>query len=237
MMAAIITQFARFYDPVRIGLGDVGLGMAATRGQWMPLHRGAHLLKRGTTEAAIDQVVGATGPRSSVVTEFPFMGHTPSQQYYYQVVPINPGGVEAVVPVRSSTGVRSGIDGQAVSPVPPPPRDLAAAAIAGGRLRITWSAQADPKRVDVRQFAIYGDAGTGTIDYASPLATVSAGRLPRNYAWVSDAFAHGTAVKIAVRSRTLAGVEETNTTYATATADALGPSGTTVTSVELLADE
>jgi|GEM_PF-6516436 len=79
--------------------------------------------------------------------------------------------------------------------------------IPGNRVRLNWSRPTDDD--DLSHFNIYTDAGDGSVDYDSPVATVQAGTAA-SYSWTSAPLVDGT-YKYVVRSVDLVGNEDPNT--------------------------
>lgn len=106
--------------------------------------------------------------------------------------------------------------------VPLSPVGLSAWAIAGGKVRVTWS-YPTLSTAGVTGFRVY--TGPTTPDYGAVAATVSAASLGRLRSFQADVgpFADGSACVVGVRAYNAAG-EEGNTAAATATAVAVGPS-------------
>lgn len=85
--------------------------------------------------------------------------------------------LDPVVPDYTASVVQSLlVDASAPAPV----TNLAAEIIAEGRVKVTWTASTSP---DVHHYMVFGDNGTGTIDYATPIG----GPIDANTVeWVSD---------------------------------------------------
>jgi len=244
MASDLISKWAAARDPVHRGLSlrSVATGMSLTRGRSWVMVAGGYLLARGTSVAGIDRtrLVGARLAGATTIAPFAWIGQAPSTTYFYELVAVGAGGVEAVANAQDRQIVRvvTGADGQVGSPMPASPRSLRVAALSGGRLRVSW--QYVPGSTPAATFRIYSDGGTGTVDWQTPVGQVavrlsSAGE--GSYAWTSQAFAHGTTVKFGVRAATSAGVEDDNTTVAMGQADAVGPEAHAIAAVDWGADE
>jgi hypothetical protein len=101
---------------------------------------------------------------------------------------------------------------------PPPPTNLSATAIAGGSIRLTWTASSP--ETNVAQYNIYRATSSGGQDYTSPLANVPAGTTTYTDVTTTD----GVTYYYVVRAQDPAGNIETNTNEVSATASATGPS-------------
>jgi hypothetical protein len=197
----LVEKFLSHFDPARRGFTDAGManGVSAVGGWFFPRITGGYNLKRGTSRDDVSVVVGTAQPGATTIAEFAHAARDPSETYHYAVVPIGPGGVEAVVPDSDIVTVA------AVEPAPDAPQRLACKPIAGGKFRLTWHYATMPNRTAATAFVIYSDNGTGTMDYATPLDVIAAvGTRP--YSWESAAFAHGTTVQFVVRSRAGGGI-------------------------------
>ncbi len=89
---------------------------------------------------------------------------------------------------------------------PNSPASLRAEAVAGGKVKLTWSYNPNDETVD--KFVIYYDNGTGVIDY------VYANRLSQVeetvFTFTTNALSNGVTYSFAVRARTTGGVEDSN---------------------------
>jgi hypothetical protein len=109
--------------------------------------------------------------------------------------------------------------------LPAAPAHPRAVALAGGAARLEW---AWPYRRGPRPagFRIYGDAGTGTVDHATVLATVPYSGPGTDYRATLAGLAGGTTYLLAVRAYNAAG-EEPNVLTAAVTAVATPPANPT----------
>jgi flagellar hook assembly protein FlgD len=100
---------------------------------------------------------------------------------------------------------------------PPAPTNLSATAIAGGAIKLTWSASSP--ETDVAQYNIYRATTSGGEDYSSPTYTVSAGIIT----YTNTSTTNGQIYYYVVRAQDAAGNIETNTNEVSATASGTGP--------------
>ncbi len=113
--------------------------------------------------------------------------------------------------------------GRDASSVPNRPANLRAEAIAGGKIRITWSYSTTGERATCTKFNIYDDDGTGTVDYSVTVDTeTKTAGVETVYSWDTAVLTDGTTHKHVVRAAT-ATVEEQNTNAVSATADTTLP--------------
>jgi|GEM_PF-2059937 len=107
---------------------------------------------------------------------------------------------------------------------PPAPTNLLAMAIAGGSIKLTWTASSP--ETDVSQYNIYPATSSGGQNYSSPTYQVSAGTTT----YTDTATTHGVTYYYVVRAQDAVSNIETNTNEAYATASATGPSFSSITS-------
>lgn len=241
-------KWLEHHDPIHDGWTDLGIvtGACAFCGQLFPLLAGGYLLRRGVQASGgriLNPVVVGVAEEDAVeIRQAAWVEQTPDEVYYYQCVPVGPGGVEAVIPTKDPgiVKVRIDADGEAPSPVPPAPRALRVAPIAGGVLRLAWEWWPSTQYMPAATFRVYHDGGTGTMNYGAPIMAVTVRRSVGgggHYVVETDAFAHGTTVQIAVRARSAAGQEEANPVIVSAVADAQGPAAHQVADCTYGADE
>jgi len=120
------------------------------------------------------------------------------------------------------------VDAGDLAMVPNAPSGLAAQAIAGGVIRLSWRYNTTIPAAEgaaCDEFHVYYDNGTGTVNYGSSIGTVdNTGGI---MTFDSGALSHGTTYKFGVRSVAASGAEEQNTTTASATADTSVPAAPT----------
>ncbi|MBA7643186.1 hypothetical protein ES703_50905 [subsurface metagenome] len=103
---------------------------------------------------------------------------------------------------------------------PPSPTNLAATAIVGGSIKLTWTASSP--ETDVSQYNIYRATTSGGEDYSSPTYTVPVGTTSYTDTSTTD----GVTYYYVLRAQDAAGNIETNTNEVSATASVAGPSAT-----------
>lgn len=242
MALTLLQRWLAHYDPAGRGWSAMGIAAGAHAVGGLGWIGGARtLLFRGATRATIDRThpVGvAPSSESSIAVRADI--ELADGTHYFQAIPYGPGGVAAVVNASRPQIVAVVIDGGVVDPKPEPVRQLRATPEAGGEVTVGWTFLHSAGRVVPDEFAVFTDAGGGTIDYETPVAVV-ARRLSASgegeYAWRSEAFADGLAVKWAVRSRITDGADDGSTTEVTCTADASAPTAGAVTAATLGEDE
>jgi hypothetical protein len=113
--------------------------------------------------------------------------------------------------------------GQDASAHPNVPQGVSATAGAGGKITVGWAYEPTGQGAAPATFRVYGDGGTGTMQYSSASATVTAGAGAAAYAWTSGALVNAKSYKWAVRARTTGGIEDGNTMVVSAAADSQSP--------------
>ncbi|MBI4352093.1 MAG: fibronectin type III domain-containing protein, partial [Elusimicrobia bacterium] len=123
--------------------------------------------------------------------------------YYFRVWNLNRAGIP--------TQYEEAGPGFTGNPIPLPPGNLSAHSLAGGRIALDW----EPAPFEgITGYNLYYDAGDGSIDYAAPLASLSA--LQTSY--TTGVLASSAAYKFGLRAAHRCGVEEQNTSVLAAAA-------------------
>jgi hypothetical protein len=163
---------------------------------------------RATTSAGQDYS-SPTYTVSAGITTYTDTSTTNGQTYYYVVRAQDAAGnIETNTNEASATASGTG---------PPAPTNLSAAAIAGGSIKLTWTASSP--ETNVAQYNIYRATSSGGQNYNSSLAGVSAGTATYTDTTTTD----GVTYYYVVRAQDNVGNIETNTNEASATADATAP--------------
>ncbi len=143
---------------------------------------------------------------------------------YYYVNAVSPSGVESTI-TASSRLRRVAMDAanELILPSPNPPFALALTGGEGGAVTATWRHRDNNSEEPADGFNVYVATGADPFDFNTPAFAVGAGARSQ----ALGTFADGTTVRCVVRARTDEGVEETNTTEATAEAAAAAPAAPT----------
>ncbi len=150
----------------------------------------------------------ATYQVSSGIVTYTDTSTTDGVTYYYVVRAQDAAGnIETNTTEVSATASGTG---------PPAPTNLTATAIAGGSIKLTWTASSSG---DVDKYNIYRATESGEEDYTSSLASVSAGTATYTDTTTTD----GVTYYYVVRAQDSIGNIETNTNEASATASGTGP--------------
>lgn len=178
---------------------------------------------RATTSAGQDYS-STTYTVSAGITTYTDTATTDGQTYYYVVRAQDAAGnIETNTNEVSATA--SGGTG------PPAPTNLTATAIAGGSIKLTWTASSP--ETNVAQYNIYRATSSGGQNYNSSLASVSAGTTTYTDTTTTD----GVTYYYVVRAQDNVGNIETNTNEASATADATAPPAPTNLTATAITDD
>ena len=116
--------------------------------------------------------------------------------------------------------------GEESSPRPNKPAGLGATPAADGKVTIAWSYDAVGADAQCSHFHIFHDSGTGEVDFTTPIGSVDLdadGGTLTHYTFESNALDDGVTYRFAVRAVTADEIEDTNTEWVEATADATAP--------------
>jgi len=151
--------------------------------------------------------------------------------HWFGVRPVDADGRES--PVTQGEG-RLELDdaGQAVPDRPAAPLAPAAKPLPEGRARLLWRYRTGA--VVPQAFRIYGDGGTGTINYETPLGEVPFRTGQAAYAWTSGTLEPGIAQDLAVRAVAADDVWDETPAVAAVTPDATPPAPVDALTAEVL---
>jgi hypothetical protein len=119
--------------------------------------------------------------------------------HWFAVRPVDAAGRETPL-AQDELRLELDAAGAVVPDRPAPVLDPVAAALPGGAVRLAWRYRAGTAAPG--EFRIFGDGGTGVIDYETPLAVVDASPDREAYAWETSALAPGAPHLLAVRAAT-----------------------------------
>jgi titin len=143
-------------------------------------------LERSTSPAAY------TALASGMVTSYADADLLGCTTYYYRVRNLNGDGLSTAY---------STFSGVTANTIPSPPPGLTASANAGGTVSLSWGLSATE---GVTGYRLYGDAGTGTVSYAAPLAVLSS----TETSFTTGVLASSAAYTFALRTAHRCGVVE-----------------------------
>jgi hypothetical protein len=142
--------------------------------------------------------------------------------HWFGIRPVDADGRESPI---AQGEVRLEIDAQGGQEPDRPAGVLAAAAtpLPLGAARLQWRYRVGLGGVLPQTFRVFGDGGTGTIDYETPLGEVPWREGQAWYAWTSDPLAPGVEHQLAVRAVTAGEVWDEQPAVARITPDAAPP--------------
>lgn len=147
-------------------------------------------------------------------------GLTADSVGYYHIEAVNGCNVRSVLsPSSRLRRVAMDGDNQLIAPAPNAPFAIVLTLGAGGAVAATWQHNNTNAEATAAGFNIYVATGVDAFDYDTVDHAVASS--VRSQAL--GTFANATVVRVVIRARTSGGVEETNTTEATTTADAAAP--------------
>ncbi len=166
-----------------------------------------------------DEPWGRVGPG---VTEVQTDALTVETVHWFGIRPVDADGRESPI---AQGEVRLEIDAQGEQEPDRPAGALAAAAtpLPLGAARLQWRYRVGLGGVLPQTFRVFGDGGTGTIDYETPLGEVPWREGQAWYAWTSDPLAPGVEHQLAVRAVTASEVWDEQPAVARITPDAVPP--------------
>ena len=210
--------------------GDFGnalpLRLSLAEGDFWTRRLGCHAVYRGKGNIAnidFEQIVIAV-TNGGLLTLPDYITHEPGNDYYYAVRRISQTGKQEKGTVAI---VRLALDneGKRRGNRPNKIRQLKAETIHEGRIRLCWfywpmGAEAVPDN-----FAVYGDSGSGTINYENSLCEIPYKSGCYFYQFLSEPGNHGQWLRFSVRSVSSEGQDDGNMAFVEAVVNSLGPPG------------
>jgi hypothetical protein len=142
--------------------------------------------------------------------------------HWFGIRPVDASGVESPL---TQAEVRLELDesGERVPDRPAGALTLSARPLPLGAVRLQWRYRIGELGVVPQVFQIFGDGGTGTIDYNTPLGEVLCRQDQSWYAWTSGQLTSGVEHQLAVRAITTGGVWDEQPACAQVTPDNAAP--------------
>jgi len=227
MADGLLDRWLAHYDSIHRGWTPRGIanGVCATNGFAFPRLAGGYNLYRGVgalENVDTDVPVGAAGANASQLETFSWRPAAASTTYVHVIRSIGGGGVESPSGAQAVT-VSFDAFGQPEGLKPNTPTSLAAAPQGGGRFEVSWRYVARDQETPPVEFRVYGDGGSGTVDFDSPLGAVPYRARRGQFRFITGEHAHGAVRSFAVRAVSEFGTTDGNTVVAGAWADAEGP--------------
>ena len=153
--------------------------------------------------------------------------------HWFGIRPVDADGRESPV-TQSEARLELDGEGSAVADRPSAPLALHAEPLPAAQVRLRWRYRVGYTGLEPEVFRIFGDGGTGTIDYETPLGEVAyrAGRAW--HVWISGALAPGVVHQLAVRAVAAGDVWDDPPAVVQATPDATPPGIVDALNAEIL---
>jgi hypothetical protein len=153
--------------------------------------------------------------------------------HWFGVRPVDDRGVQSPT---AQAEVRLELDaaGGQVPDRPAGVLSLAARPAPLGAARLDWRYRVGAAGVVPQTFRIFGDGGSGTIDYDTPIGEVPCRAEQSTYTWTSNPLTGGTEHQLAVRAVTAGGLWDEQPAVARVTPDASPPAEVTALEAEVL---
>jgi len=162
---------------------------------------------------------GCTGPGVTQLAAGPL--EAPAV-HWFSIRPVDSREVESPI---AQGEVRLELDSQG-QPAPDRPAGVLAVSahpLPGGRAQVTWSYRVGLSGVLPQVFRIFGDGGSGNINYATPLGETPYRASEASYGWTSDPLTGSGEHQLAVRAITADGVWDEQPAVARVTPDLAAP--------------
>jgi hypothetical protein len=142
--------------------------------------------------------------------------------HWFSIRPVDGREIESPL-VQSEVRLELDSQGQRVPDRPAGVLAMSARPLPGGRAKVTWSYRIGRTGVLPQVFRIFGNGGSGDINYATPLGEVPYRTSESFYAWTSGPLAGGAEHQLAVRAITANGVWDEQPAIAAVTCDLVAP--------------
>ena len=153
--------------------------------------------------------------------------------HWFGVRPVDADGRQSPI-TQSEARLELDDDGEAVADRPASPLALHAEPLPAGKARLRWRYRVGHTGLAPEVFRIFGDGGTGTINYETPLGEVPFRTGPSWHVWTSGALAPGVVHQLAVRAIAAGDVWDDPPAVAQAVPDATPPGTVDALSAEIL---
>ena len=215
--------------------GDFGNGLflrqSLAEGEFWTLPNGCVAVYRGEDSVAkIDyERIAAVGFSQGFLQLPASFQHAPDNETFYAARRISGTGKQEF---NSGVLVRVALDAQGrIRPAKPNRvQQMWTRQIDGGRIRISWWYWPMGEEAEPAWFYVYGDDGSGQVDYENPIAQVNYNGRYFHFT-ETEPLAEGTTYRFTVRAVTEEGVDDGNTAVIKATVDLTGPAAATMVRV------
>ncbi len=156
------------------------------------------------------------------VTQFLAQALQTDAVHWFGIRPADERGIESPL-TQNELRLELDAQGRRVADRPAGALTLAARPLPDGAAGLEWRWRAGQNGVVPQVFRIFGDGGTGIINYAAPLGEVSYSDGINTYAWTSGPLGGGAQHQLAVRAIAAGGVWDDQPAVATVTPDDSAP--------------
>lgn len=211
-----------YYSPLMAGRFDFHTGESAARfdtfmqfihlGRWWTRIRGGHNLRRRsdrTVPTLADPIIARSDAATATMQTPTRIGHANDTNWIYMITAVGAGGVENE-DRRNIREVVINAAGTLVGSLPNKPTGIKVVPKSNGSFDIYWQYNPKLHGAAPTSFKVYSDSGTGTIDYVTPVATVTYDAEIQSYSANSGVLAGSTdtAVLFVVRAVVASGEEK-----------------------------
>jgi len=226
---------AKFFDSLYEGGSPKGvkLRMGLTGGDFWPRVAGCSMLYRGSDMNLIDfsNILVVSDAEASEISPPTYVSHDSGSVYFYVIRRANNCGREEHT---LSAAVKVSIDsnGELAKPLPNNVFGTRVEQVDSNKIWLVWYYCPIEQQSPPKCFKVYYDAGTGQIDYESPIATISyLGR--RFYTYLSDVL-EGGKYFFAIRVEGAAGMENNSLYSIEVHLGTTSPSGINILSAKVV---
>jgi len=153
--------------------------------------------------------------------------------HWFGIRPVDADGRQSPI-TQSETRLELDAEGSAAPDRPSAPLALHAQPLAAGKVRLRWQYRVGYTGLVPEIFRIFGDGGTGTIDYETPLGEVPFRAGQSWHVWTSGSLAPGVVHQLAVRAVAAGDVWDDPPAVVQAVPDATAPGTVDALSAEVL---
>jgi len=224
-----LAKWLPFYSPLYHGRFDFTMGEAGVRrldtwvngtvlagGRFWVRPQGGHHLRVSDDHVPTlkDPITGASDAGGGTITEWAALANHPfNARHLYMVTAPGGAGVEVLAPAGALEVTTNGFGGLS-NPIPNAARGQSAEANADGSFTLRWFYNKQDEATPPADFVVYSDSGTGTIDFLTPIGTVTYNPGAARYSFTTAVLAGAGALQpflFSIRARKSPGNEEKNT--------------------------
>lgn len=130
-----------------------------------------------------------------------------STVHWYLIEDISGGGLQSAARGEEAQCVVADAGGVPLAALPNAPLGVQVFEIAGPKVELVWHHSPVGEQVAAKYFNVYGDGGTGTMDWLTPVATVDVVEGRQWYTWTSGTLSGGAAYRWNVRAASADDIE------------------------------